>query len=91
MKSQAMCAAACTPNADHLSEARVTNSHPVSDQVTGCKRFLLNYYFLSVKQGYECGGSQKFIKFTTKKKCFIFKLKDNIFFGWIITATTWEA
>lgn len=50
---------------------------------------LLDDYLLSVTQGYECGGSQTLIKFTTKKKHFIFNYK-SIFFGRIITTTLWK-
>lgn len=50
MKSQVTCAAACSPNAGHLSKFRGMYSHPVSDQATDCKSFLLNDYFLFVMQ-----------------------------------------
>lgn len=39
LKPQAMCAAACSPNADHLSKFRGMYSYPVSDQATACKSF----------------------------------------------------
>lgn len=57
---------------------KLTPSVRSSDRL---QMFLLNYYFLSVKQGYECGGSQKLIKFTTKRNVLFLNWKTIFSLG----------